>query len=97
MLVKAVSVALVVLGIILAAVASPTRGNAAEGSFPRLPLGFGRPVPLTAGEKQQLVFLSPGLDVESLPPEYSARLRDIIHHDRSDHEKRSMIRSLLNR
>ena len=63
----------------------------------RLAMSMGRPNELTTGEQQQVVFLLPGPDPASIPPEKWGRVRAIIHGDYSDSQKKTELRGLLRR
>ncbi|MBN9886489.1 hypothetical protein [Salipiger abyssi] len=80
------------------ALLAPVAASADSGSRPNtrdLPLTYGRSIPLTYAEQQQLIFLVPGLDPAMIPAGQSARLRDVIYSDRTDSEKRRRIKWLL--
>lgn len=78
---------------------TPQSGADVAGPEPgeRLAMSIGRPNALTPGEQQQVVFLLPGTDPASIPPEKWGRVRAILYGDFGDADKKTRLRNLLRR
>ncbi|WP_417743353.1 hypothetical protein [Salipiger sp.] len=76
---------------------TPVAERASGTSGERLAMSMGRPNALTTGEQQEVVFLLPGTDPTTIPPEKWGRVRAIIHGDYSDAQKKTDLRLLLRR
>lgn len=77
--------------------AAESREEARSDAGERLAMSMGRPNALTDGEQQQVVFLLPGTDPASIPPEKWGRVRTILYGNFSDADKKTRLRNLLRR